>query len=506
LDAVIACGMAKDPEDRFPTAAALAAAAREALLTEAPTPPMTGLQAPRRTETPAPAWQAATAVAAWPGVAKPPGPEAEPAGGRSVFYRATQTATADSVGDRGGMRPPDMPQGTGLDPADGSRLPPGVATPGVATGRPARGPAWRRLGVPILAAAALALAITLAIVASAKPNPARVDTGPSARGATGTGTTGAPSSVSSVAVPTVGERIPVGPNPTYIQVAPNGKFAYIANPGAGVITVLDTANDRVSGTIPIPQGPPQFISFSHDSRTAYVSVYNTSESVHLIVFIDTVTSKVTSVVSADNHTPTVSTISPDGRYLYVPNHNMAMSGSGENVIDVIDTTSKKLIDSIPVPANPHWIVFGKNGRFYATDHMSAKVTVLNAQDNRIITEIPVGETPHSEAISPDGSRLAVTSYDGNVVFLINTATDKMIAQIPVGRNPLDIAYSPDGRYLYTVNNEDNTITVIDTADNRVIAEVPTGKGPTSISVLPNGRQAYVTDDNDGNIEILNIAK
>ena len=107
--------------------------------------------------------------------------------------------------------------------------------------------------------------------------------------------------------------------------------------------------------------------------------------------------------------------------------------------------------------------------------MSATVTVLNAKNNTIITEIQVGETPHSAALSPDGSRLAVTSFDGNVVFLINTATDKMVAQIPVGRNPLDIAYSPDGRYLFTANNEDNTVTVIDTADNRVIAEIPTGK-------------------------------
>jgi serine/threonine-protein kinase len=333
--------------------------------------------------------------------------------------------------------------------------------------------------------------------------------------AAGTSTNSASTSISAapaggtgpgVAVPTVAGKVAVGQNPSYIQVAPNGKFAYVANPGAGSVTVLNTATDRVSGTITIPEGPPQFVSFSPDSRTAYISVYNTRGSVHLIAFVDTAAGSVTSTVQVNNFTPGPSTSSPDGRFLYVPNHNTAMSGANENVVDVIDTSTRQLVDGIAVPANPHWVAFDKNGRFYTSDHMSAKVTVVNASTKAIVAEIEVGETPHSEAMSPDGSRLAVTSFDGNEVFLIDTATDKMVATIPVGRNPLDIAYSPDGRELFTSNNEDNTVTVIDTADNRVIGTVPTGKNPTSIAVLPNGRQAYVTDDGDGTIEILNIAK
>ena len=269
--------------------------------------------------------------------------------------------------------------------------------------------------------------------------------------------------------------------------------------------MLSTATDKVSGTIKIPQGPPESVSFSPDSKTAYVSVYG-NHSVPLVAFVDTATGAVTATVPVDNHTPDPSATSPNGRFLYVPNHNTALTGANENVVDVIDTVSKTLVGDVAVPANPHWVVFGKNGRFYTTDHMSATVTVLNASTNAVIANISVGETPHSEALSPDGSRLAVTSFDGNVVFLIDTATDKMVAQIPVGKNPLDIVYSPDGRYLYTTNNEDNTVTVIDTADNLVIGHVPTGKAPTSISVLPNGRQAYVTDENDGTIEILNLPK
>lgn len=180
------------------------------------------------------------------------------------------------------------------------------------------------------------------------------------------------------------------------------------------------------------------------------------------------------------------------------------TANGSRDIDVINTATKKLVDTIPVAANPHWIVFGDNGVFYATNHMSGLLTEINSKNNQIIKTFPVGETPH--AIDRYGNHLAVTSWSGNEVFIISTVTDKVIAQIPVGRLPLDISYSPDGRYLYTANCEDNTVTVIDTADNRVIATIRTGKSPTSVSLTPDGRQAYVTDEGDGTIEVLNLPK
>jgi YVTN family beta-propeller protein len=310
-------------------------------------------------------------------------------------------------------------------------------------------------------------------------------------------------SVPGFAPPIVAETLPVGGNPNYIQVAPNGQFAYITNPGAGLIDVLNTATDRVSGIISIPQGQPQAVSFSPDGRTAYVSVYG-GHSAAAIVFIDTATRKVTSTVLVNNHEPGPSAISPDGLSLYVPNHNKAQGGPGDNVLDVINLATKK-VQSIAVEANPLWaVVDNKNGRLYVSNLMSALVTVFDAKTNHVLTTIQTGETPFSEALSPNGSRLAVTSYSGNAVFLINTAIDKQVATIPVGSEPLDVTYSPDGRYLFTVNNLDNTVTVIDTANNLVVKAIPTGKAPTHISVLTNGRQAYVTDENSGTIEILNL--
>jgi YVTN family beta-propeller protein len=488
LDEVFARVLAKNPGDRYETCKDFMAAARESLGHMADPPPLSG-SLPMRLPGSGPA----------PYPAEPGAYEGGQYGSQPDLYPPTELAHESAYA----YQPPT----TNWPASTATPLPPAgqPAPPGPPGGNRHGRPRDRGRGGWLVAAAALVL-IAGGAAAGLTVALAGGHNSPAAAGATTPAAARTGSTGPGVAAPTVAGKIQVGQNPSFVQVAPNGEFAYVANPGAGAITVLNTATDLVSGTIKIPQGPPQFIAFSADSRTAYVSVYNTRGSVHLVAFIDTATGTVTSTVPVDNLTPGPSTASPDGRYLYVPNHNMVTGRANDNILEVIDIAGKKLIDQIAVPANPHWVVFGKNGQFYTSDHMSAEVTVLNAKTNTIIGEIETGETPHSEAMSPDGSRLAVTSFNGNEVYLINTATEKMIAQIPVGRNPLDVAYSPDGRYIFTTNNEDNTVTAIDTADDRVIATVPTGKEPTSISVLPNGRQAYVTDDGDGSIEILNLAK
>jgi YVTN family beta-propeller protein len=316
----------------------------------------------------------------------------------------------------------------------------------------------------------------------------------------GTRTAASPTSrASSVSTPDEGRAVPVGKAPHFMAIAPDGSFGYIADPVAGAVIRFDIATDRPTVTIPVPEAPPQMVTFSPDGRRAYVSAYNEDFSTDVVVTLDAVTDEKLDSVKV-GHGPYAAATTPDGRRLYVPYYD-------ENFFDVLDAESGARLARVPAAACPHWIVFSSDGRTaYTTNHFSDVVSVVRVSDNSIQTTIPVGDGPHSLELSPDGTRLAVVNYIGGDVTLIDTARNAVVGTVPgVGAGPQDVTYAPDGRHLYTANVDDGTVAVVDTESQKVTARIATGTSPTSVAVTPDGRSAFVTNFDDGTVTVLDIA-
>jgi YVTN family beta-propeller protein len=301
-----------------------------------------------------------------------------------------------------------------------------------------------------------------------------------------------------VAIPTVSAVIAAGKAPSFVAVAPDGRHAYVANGDAQVITVVDTAVNQVTATIPIAAGPPQFLTFAPDGHTLYVTIFNDQQTLHAIDVLDTVSNTEIARIQLPA-SPFDPAISPDGQLLFVTNHDV---GS----VSVVATATNTVIGQIKVPPNPHSVAFSRDGsRAYTANHNSGLVSVINTATRVVIATIPVGSGPHSIAVHPNRPLVANVNYESNSVSVIDTNTLKVVATIPVGQQPEDIAWAPDGRFAYVVNNGSNTVSMIDATTNRVTATIPTGAGPTSIAVLPNGRQAYVSNLDSGTLTVLGLA-
>ncbi len=386
---------------------------------------------------------------------------------------------------------PPRPQGPQATAAGTEISPPSLPGPVLPAAGGTDRRRWLLVGAGVLTGV---LAIVLAFAVgygwlSSPPGPPAVTAGPVAPAA--------PSVGPEVAIPALGSTIPVGKTPSFVAVAPNGRHAYIANRDTQAVTVVDTAVNQVTATIPIPAGPPQFLAFAPDGRKLYVTIFNDQRTIHTIDVIDTASNTVIATIEQAAR-PFLPAATSDGKRLFIPNHDIA-------AVSVIDTASNKVIAQVKVAPNPHWVAFSPDGsRAYTANHESNVVSVIDVASLTVVATVPVGNSPHSIAVHPTLPLAANVNYDANTVSVIDTTTDQVTATIPVGRNPQDIIWAPDGRFAYVVNEGSNSVSVIDAQTKQVTATIPTGTGPTSVGVLPNGRQAYVTNLDSGTLTVLEL--
>jgi YVTN family beta-propeller protein len=391
------------------------------------------------------------------------------------------------AGDSSGGVPPEAP-------ATAEPAPAGPPPTGPRPAAPA--PWWSRYLALIVGLVLLVVVAGVVVYLSTRP-----DAGPGgdqAATASPTASPTPPPPATAVPIPSIGATIPVGETSGYVAAAPNGRQLYIANRDVGVVTVVDTAVDVVTATIPIDVGPPQFIAFSPDGRRAYVSVWDEARTIAAVSVLDTTSNSVVDTIPVDTR-PFLSAVSPDGKWVYVPNHDT-------DSVSVIDTATDDLVTNIDVAPNPHWVAFTPDGsRVYTANHDSNVVSAIDTATNTVVATIPVPTSPHSIAVHPTRPILIVATYDADSASVIDTDTNAVLATIPVGRFPQHAAWSADGRFAYITNNEDNSISVIDASTFAVTATIPTGSSPTSFAVLPDGSRGYVSNLRDGTLTVLNLS-
>lgn len=152
-------------------------------------------------------------------------------------------------------------------------------------------------------------------------------------------------------------------------------------------------------------------------------------------------------------------------------------------------------------------------RIYALSEMGASVLVLNASDHRVIKIIHVGMYPQDAVISPDGSRLYVSSaqtYYGNTIAVIDTSTDEVVASIKANISPGKMAITPDGSKIFVAQpflnayEASNDVGVIDTTNNTMIEKLNAGPHPVSVAVSPDGERLYAASRVMGTITTFNV--
>ncbi|MFY9855068.1 MAG: YncE family protein, partial [Terracidiphilus sp.] len=169
---------------------------------------------------------------------------------------------------------------------------------------------------------------------------------------------------------------------------------------------------------------------------------------------------------------------------------------------------------------------------------------ISLSTNTLVSEVRVGNVPHSVIISPDGKTAYVSNEAGRIatasdfqeysngtpvvaeyptgttatgtVSVVDLATFAVTGSIETGHHPTGMAFY--GRYLLVANAYSDTISVIDTTMNQVVRTIDLGlpvsvpgdprpaygAGPNSIAVDATNNIAYVALYNANAIAVVDL--
>lgn len=299
-----------------------------------------------------------------------------------------------------------------------------------------------------------------------------------------------------------------------------GPFAYVSNFNDHTVSVIDTANNVVTATIPLPEGfagtarSPLGVAVHPTRNLVYVAnVGNSLRGAGFVSVIDRTTNTVTANITEVPGSAIGfcgmkgAAVNPSGTRLYVQHVPECGGGFAPFQLVVVDTATNEVISVVDAGFGDAWgIAVNPAGtRVYMANPGTDTVSVIDTVNETLIAQVPVGSFPYGIAVHPSGTKAYVGNLFGNSVSVIDTSTNTAIATIPAGLGASAVAVNPAGTQLYVANSSDNTVSVIDTATNTVIATVPVGTAPVGVSVNPTGTRAYVVNSGSNNVSAIDTA-
>jgi YVTN family beta-propeller protein len=218
-----------------------------------------------------------------------------------------------------------------------------------------------------------------------------------------------------------------------------------------------------------------------------VRIIQTNSAGDSVSIIDPATNKVVGVIKGIevNHGAAVA---PDGSRYYISNE-------AQSTLDVVDTKSLKVTNSIPLSGHPNNISISKDGRrvYVAILKAPGAVDVIDTASLKNVKSIPAKGPVHNTYVTPDGKWVIAGSIVGKTITVISakTETPEWYLEMDRGIRPMAFTTNADGstKWIMVQLSGINGFAVVDFAARKEINRI-------ALPDLPPGKPTYAFGGNE----------
>ncbi|HEX4311939.1 MAG TPA: YncE family protein [Acidobacteriaceae bacterium] len=299
--------------------------------------------------------------------------------------------------------------------------------------------------------------------------------------------------------------IPVGDDPTDVEVSPTRDEVYVVNTGSASVSVIDAVRNRVSATIAV-HSQPASIAVDSEGQRAYVA----NAGANNISVLDLEKRREIRAVGV-GESPGVVRVSPDGATLVVTNRG----GGGVSIVDARELRVRSVLsgcpgasDAVILPDSSKAFVACAGGHQVMAIGLARPVSQNPAGQNpvdrtdRLLAFLDVGPAPMHLALKPDGGEIFVSNFGGDTISEIATNANEVGGAYEVGTAPLGGIVTADNSTLWVSNSGDNTVAAYSIDDGKLVNTVQVGDGPGPLVLSGNGFLLLAVDRQAGDVSVV----
>jgi YVTN family beta-propeller protein len=180
--------------------------------------------------------------------------------------------------------------------------------------------------------------------------------------------------------------------------------------------------------------------------------------------------------------PATATVAPTFAPTAVPT-STAIPPTPLPTLAVTATLAPPTATALPSPTpNPPKVV-----KAFTVNQGSKDVTAVDIESGTVLGKVSVGNGPHHNALSPDGSILWVINTDDSSASLIDPVNLTVKSTVKVGRSPHAVVFKPDGTEVWLANIEDSAVGIYNPQDGAKLGEVKLPFRPAHLDFAPDGQ-------------------
>jgi YVTN family beta-propeller protein len=186
--------------------------------------------------------------------------------------------------------------------------------------------------------------------------------------------------------------------------------------------------------------------------------------------------------------------------IYVPN-------TESNSVSVIDPATFKVIQTIPVGAQPQHVSPSWDLRtLWVANDKGNSLTAIDPKTGQVGPTVPVDD-PYNLYFTPDGTRAVVMAEAYKRMDFRDAHTMALQHSVPVpcsGLNHMDFA--PDGRTAVASCEFDGSLLKIDIEHESILEKIDVGGAPQDVKLSPDATVYYVADMKKDGVHVIDATQ